>query len=160
MLVLLAETITFSPQGGVLFGDLITPCLGGGGGPCRYSRSPFSLPYGATLYSSRLGALVLVSSPELPKLLTDVVVFLVDAVAFLLKVMYLSITGILDAFGPIEIDPVESQGAHLGLQLGFSHRESVFRNLLVRQKIHASMKSRRPPLILFCPLPLLSYHIC
>lgn len=31
MLVLLAETITFSPQGGVLFGDLITPCLGGGG---------------------------------------------------------------------------------------------------------------------------------
>lgn len=29
MLVLLAETITFSPQGGVLFGELITSCLSG-----------------------------------------------------------------------------------------------------------------------------------
>lgn len=103
---------------------------------------------------------MLVSSPELLKLLTEGVVFLVDAVAFLLKVMDLSITGILDAFSPTEIDPVGSQGVYLGLQLGFSLWESVLRSPVVRQKIRASIKSRRAPLSLFCRLTRLSYYIC
>lgn len=88
MLVRLAETITFSPQGGVLFGGLTTSCLGGGGADRVGTLGfPFHCLIVQLDTSSRLGALLLVSSPELLKLLTDVVVFLVDAVAFLLKVM-------------------------------------------------------------------------